>query len=192
MILDVFLCDFFIESAQIFAVVHAACKLNPPVIPSMSIHSPAKNNVGSPFKENVFESTHPHFNPPHVVNSPLCEDFPTASILSFLSVFFSVASSPFEKFDHTLPCTPAFAHKYSHSPRGMSNSGVLPANFFGLFLRADKIADLKDSSPTGAIQFTVIGNLYAHSAKARAPKADNFRIAGPPKPKHCQEQRSAR
>ena len=64
----------------------------------------------------------------------------------------------------------------------MSNSGVLPTNFFGLFLRADKIADLKSSSPTGAIQFTVIGNLYAHSAKARAPKADNFRTAGPPSP----------
>jgi hypothetical protein len=50
-------------------VVHAAWKLNPPVMPSMSSSSPAKNSPGQTLLSIVLKFTSPNRTPPHVTNS---------------------------------------------------------------------------------------------------------------------------
>ena len=81
------------KSAQIFASVHAACKLNPPVIASMSRHSPQKKSPPTFFDIIDEKSISVLSTPPHITNSSLCADFPVAEIFNADTFSASVRSA---------------------------------------------------------------------------------------------------
>ena len=128
------LVDKFNASAQTFAVVHADWRLNPPVIASMSIHSPTKKRLSIFLQRIVEKSISSLAIPPQVTNSPLWVERPVQCAWNENIFLKSVCSlCLFSDANNVLLGMFDSSSKCDHSFCGKSKRGAFAICFFANF-----------------------------------------------------------
>ena len=156
-VLQSFIC-WFIASAQIFAVVQADWRLNPPVIASISIHSPTKKRFSTFLHRIVAKSISSLAIPPQVTNSPLWVERPMQRASKEKIFLKSVCSAClFRDENNVVFAIPEQSSKYDHSFCGRLKSGAFATCFFANFSRAWIIVFFRDSSLNCGAKFMVKG-----------------------------------